>query len=137
MQKRVETKAELQTYLDRLKYALDNGANINIQVDRWVDANRSPEYTNRYTIADLFPGEDPVVAVKRELRSLTVENYVETVKDTNFPERSDWRVFGKTYFNTKEVYIKLRVEVQVRNFVFVMSFHYTTIPFADLVFPFV
>ena len=80
-------------------------------------------------MAHLFPDEDPVVAIKRELKNLKVDEYIETVKDTRFPKRSDMRVFGRCY-EDKEVYIKIRVELiqvsmaGVNNTIFVMSFHF-------------
>lgn len=52
-----------------------------------------------------------------------------------FLYRSAFWVFGKRY-NTKEVYIKFRVEIVGRNNIFVMSFHFSTIPFEEVVFPF-
>lgn len=115
---------------------MDNGATIQLQVIRKVDIDRAPQFTNRYTIAELFPDEDPVNALKRELRALTVKNYIRTVSDINMPNRSEMREFGKVYPGPKEIYIKLRVELQGKNYVFVMSFHHTTIPFTKTVFPY-
>lgn len=51
------------------------------------------------------------------------------------------RVFGKNY-NGKDVYIKIRVELLkstsygLGDFIFVMSFHYSTIDFKNIVFPY-
>ena len=136
MAERIESELEVKTYLDRLRYALDNGATIQLQVIRKVDIDRAPQFTNRYTIAELFPDEDPVNALKRELRALTVKNYIRTVSDINMPNRSEMREFGKVYPGPKEIYIKLRVELQGKNYVFVMSFHYAMIPFDKEVFPY-
>ena len=91
MAERIESELEVKTYLDRLRYALDNGATIQLQVIRKVDIDRAPQFTNRYTIAELFPDEDPVNALKRELRALTVKNYIRTVSDINMPNRSEMR----------------------------------------------
>ncbi|MBK5262783.1 MAG: hypothetical protein JJE17_09480 [Peptostreptococcaceae bacterium] len=56
--KRIEKKLDVSTYLARLKYVLNSGkAKIQFQQDRLVDNLRDPIYTNRYTIADLFPKE--------------------------------------------------------------------------------
>lgn len=136
MSDRIESETEVKTYLDRLRYALGAGATIQFQEDRGVDIDREPQYTNRYTVEELFPNEDVVSALKRELRTLTVKNYIRTVPDTRFPKRSDWREFGKTYECTKEIYIKLRVELLGMSVVFVMSFHHSTIPFSETIFPY-
>jgi len=64
---RVESELEVRAYLQDLKYALQHGAQLTFQEQRIVDQNRKVEYTNRYTVADLFPNENPVDALKREL----------------------------------------------------------------------
>jgi hypothetical protein len=104
-----------------------------------VDKNRDPRYTNRFTVADLFPGEDFTVALKRELQTLTVEEYMQTVKDLRFPKRSEMREFGKVYDGKGDVYIKIRVELLAAygdHTTFVMSFHYAEIPFTPDMFPY-
>lgn len=54
------------------------------------------KYTNRFTIANLFPNENPIDALRRELLILQTEDYIRTVKDLRFPKRSEMREFGKT-----------------------------------------
>lgn len=131
----IESKAAVQTYLDRLKYALDHGARIDFQIDRSIDEGRDIRQTNRYTLSDLFPNDDPVAALKRELKELNVTEYIKTVTDTRFPKRSPMYEFGKIYKPSKEIYIKIRVET-VDSFVFVMSFHYSSVPFSKQKFPY-
>lgn len=140
--KRKESKLEVQTYIDRLKYAIKSGSvTINFQKDRNVDQGRNKKYTNRYTMGQLFPDEDEVEALKRELSLLTVEEYIETVKDTRFPKRSEMRVFGKQY-SGDDVYIKIRVELvsiahaSGDSFIMVMSFHYSEWDFKESDFPY-
>lgn len=136
---RIESKLEIQCYLQNLRYALDNGAKLNIQIDRRVDQNRNIRYTNRFTLSDLFPDEDPSIALKQELKQLTVENYIQTVKDNRFEKKSEMREFGKYYCDKGDVYIKIRAELLADNgnhFVFVMSFHYAERPFTDATFPY-
>lgn len=142
LSKRIEDKFEVVTYLDRLKYAIESGSvKINFQKNRRVDEERDRKYTNRYTMAHLFPDEDEVEALKRELSLLTVEDYIETVKDLRFPNYSEMRVFGKEYVN-EDVYIKIRVEllntthVAGDSFILVMSFHFAEIPFKEEEFPY-
>lgn len=139
--KRKESRLEVKTYLDRLKYALENGsATINYQEERRVDQKRNKRYTNRFTVAQLFPDDDEIEALKRELSHLTVEEYIETVKDTRCPKRSEMRVFGKQY-SGDDVYIKIRVELvstlaNGANYIFVMSFHYSEWDFKESDFPY-
>ena len=136
---RIESALEVQAYLQDLKYALEHGATVTFQMERRVDQNRDVRYTNKFTIADLFPDEDPVVALKRELQKLTIEEYIQTVKDLRFPKRSEMREFGKVYNGKDDVYIKIRVELlsQYGNHTtFVMSFHYAEIPFTPEMFPY-
>jgi hypothetical protein len=139
--KRIQDRFEVQTYLDRLRYAIEEGAQVNIIHDREVDAKRNRKFTNRYTIALLFPDEDPTEAIKRELLQLTVEDYVETVKDLRFPKRTDMVVFGKTYCH-EDVYVKIRVELINTSLagggssILVMSFHFAETSFSDSDFPY-
>lgn len=110
-------------------------------MDRKVDENRNVRYTNKFTIANLFPAEDPYVAIRRELKMLTAADYIKTVKDVRYPKRSEMREFGKRYNGTDEVYIKIRVELLAASgfgmhTAFVMSFHYAAIPFDKESFPY-
>lgn len=137
---RKESELEVKAYLQNLRYALDNGAEIKIIQDRKVDIGRDVQYTNRYTLAKLFPDEAPEHALRRELKTLTVSDYLRTEKDTRFKNLSEWRVFGKTYNNDEEVYIKIRVELLAQQInghaTTVMSFHFAITAFKDEVFPY-
>jgi hypothetical protein len=140
--KRKESKIEAQAYLDKLKYAIEsNSVSISFQKDRNVDQGRQKRYSNRYTLGKLFPDEDEIEALKRELILLTVEDYIETVKDIRFPKKSEMWVFGKQY-SGDDVYIKIRVELisithaSGGSFIFVMSFHYSEWNFKDSDFPY-
>lgn len=82
---RTESEADVRSYLQNLRYALEHGAEINFQAERRVDRERDFRYTNRFTVTDLFPSENPVDALRRELKSLTVEEYLRTVRDLRFP----------------------------------------------------
>ncbi len=136
---RIESEQEVRSYLQNLRYALKNGASLTFQIERRSDKTRPEQYTNRFTIADLFPNEEPSAALKRELLTLTVENYMRTVKDRHFPERAEMREFGKRYSGSGDVYIKIRVELlgsSGNHATFVMSFHYAEIPFTAEMFPY-
>ena len=108
---RIESELEVKSYIQNLKYALNNGAKIEFQIKRLVDDGKDEKYTNLYTVNTLFPNENPVDALKRELLTLSVEDYMQTVKDLRFPKRSEMREFGKVYNGTDDVYIKIRVEL--------------------------
>ena len=136
---RIESETEIKAYIQDLRYAINNGARIQFQVRRVVDENRAERYTNQYTVRTLFPDEDPVYALKRELLSLTIEDYMRTVKDLRFPNRSDMREFGKVYNGIDEVYIKIRVELLGTHgdaTTFVMSFHFAERAFTSMMFPY-
>ena len=136
---RIESESEVKAYIQDLKYALNNGAKINFQVNRHVDDNRDEKYTNQYTVNTLFPDKNPVNALKRELLTLSVEEYMQTVKDLRFPKRSEMREFGKVYNGKDDVYIKIRVELLGMYgdpTTFVMSFHFAEKAFSPDMFPY-
>ena len=136
---RIESELEVKAYIQDLKFALNNGAQIEFQVKRLVDEKRDEKYTNQYTVNTLFPDENPVDALKRELLTLSVEDYMQTVKDIRFLKRSEMREFGKVYNGTEDVYIKIRVELlgQYGNTTtFVMSFHFAEKAFTPEMFPY-
>ena len=136
---RIESELEVKAYIQDLKFALNNGAQINFQAKRVVDEKRDEKYTNQYTVNKLFPDENPVDALKRELLTLSAEDYMQTVKDIRFPKRSEMREFGKVYNGTEDVYIKIRVELlglYGRATTFVMSFHFAEKAFTREMFPY-
>ena len=136
---RIESELEVKAYIQDLKFALNNGAQINFQAKRVVDEKRDEKYTNQYTVNKLFPDENPVDALKRELLTLSAEDYMQTVKDIRFPKKSEMREFGKTYNGTEDVYIKIRVELlglYGNATTFVMSFHFAEKSFARDMFPY-
>ena len=106
---RIESEIEVKSYIQNLKFALQNGAKIDFQAKRLVDEKRDEKYTNQYTVNKLFPDENPVDALKRELLTLTVEDYMQTVKDI--------RQYGNAI-------------------TFVMSFHFAEKPFTPEIFPY-
>lgn len=135
---RIETELEVKSYLQNLKYALNHGAKIDFQVKRLIDDIRDKRYTNSYTISTLFPNEDPIEALKRELLLLTAQDYIRTLKDIRFPKRSEMREFGKVY-NNEDAYIKIRVEIlgaYGAPTTFVMSFHFAERPLVPELFPY-
>lgn len=136
---RIESRLEVKSYIQNLRYALDNGAKINFQAHRLVDKKRDEKFSNLYTLNKLFPDENSVDALKRELMSLTEEEYIRTVIDLRFPKRSELREFGKVYNDKEDVYIKIRVELLGEYGIataFVMSFHFAERAFIPEMFPY-
>ena len=136
---RIESEIEVKAYIQDLKFALNNGAKIDFQAKRLVDKKRDEKYTNQYTVNKLFPDENPVDALKRELLTLSAEDYMQTVKDIRFPKRSEMREFGKIYNGADDVYIKIRVELlgaYGNTTTFVMSFHFAEKAFTPEMFPY-
>lgn len=136
---RIESEIEVKAYIQDLKFALNNGAKIDFQAKRLVDEKRDEKYTNQYTVNKLFSDENPVDALKRELLTLSVEDYMQTVKDIRFPKRSEMREFGKVYNGTDDVYIKIRMELlgmYGNTTTFVMSFHFAEKAFTPEMFPY-
>ena len=136
---RIESEIEVKAYIQDLKFAINNGAKIDFQAKRLVDEKRDEKYTNQYTVNKLFSDENPVDALKRELLTLSVEDYMQTVKDIRFPKRSEMREFGKVYNGTDDVYIKIRVELlgmYGNTTTFVMSFHFAEKAFTPEMFPY-
>ncbi len=83
--RKIESKADVSTFLDRLKYAIECGnPTIDFQEVRQSDNKRDIKFTNMYTMLTLFPGEDIQEVLKRELPILTTHDYIETAKDILF-----------------------------------------------------
>lgn len=138
-QVRIESELEVEAYIQNLHYALNHGAQITFQIKRRVDEQRDERYTNKYTVNELFPNEDPISTLKRELLTLTTANYMQTVKDKTFPNKSEMREFGKTYNEKDDVYIKIRVEllsIYGKTTTFIMSFHFAEKAFTPNMFPY-
>ena len=136
---RIESELEVKSYIQDLRFALNNGAQIDFQAKRLIDEKRDEKYTNQYTVNKLFPDDNPVSALKKELLTLTVEDYMQTVKDLRCPNRSEMREFGKVYNGTEDVYIKIRVELlgaYGNAKTFVMSFHFAERAFTPEMFPY-
>lgn len=133
-EKYIESKYAIKTFLAQLKHTIDNNCHIILQRHKSSENNRPIEYTNLYTINDLFPNEDIPNILKRVLKELNIDDYIHTVIDNKFKNRPPMRVFGKL-FKDKDVYIKIRVEM-LKEKIFVMSFHYALHPFVDAYYPY-
>lgn len=135
---RTESEQEVKAYIQKLRYALSNGAGVYFVPDRGKDKTRDIRYHNRFTINTLFPDESPPEALKRELGKLEVSNYIRTLKDDKHPELDELREFGKRY-DDEDVYIKIRVELvsaSGNKSILVLSFHYAEYKFTEDDFPY-
>ncbi len=47
---RIESELEVKSYIQNLKFALNNGAKIDFQAKRLVDEKRDEKYTIQYTV---------------------------------------------------------------------------------------
>ncbi len=136
-QQLIFTKEEVETYLARVRYALkDKNTKVSLQTNREVDRGRDIRFTSQFTISNIFPDEDPTDVLKREIGTLSVENYMYSLKDKRHENRSDFYVFAKIYDDF--VYIKFRVElISIKGaYIFVMSFHYSDKPIDNSCFPY-
>lgn len=126
----VEQKEAVDVYLCELKAALKNTSR------QFIIKKDSPlkdmEYRTDYTIATLFPDEQPKAALRRELGKLEIHEYIENRRDSNPKFIEPLWLFGRTY-NEKEVYIKLSMREEgcskpkkysVKN----LSFHFAEFP---------
>lgn len=138
--KRIESKLDVKTFIDRIHYSISSKKfHLNFQIDRFVDSDRNSRYTNRGTINLLFPNDDVYEVLKNEILTLELKNYLSTVKDLRFPNRSELRVFAKKYDDY--VYIKIRVELASKlaygnDLIYILSFHYSDIVLKEKDFPY-
>lgn len=124
----VEDSSVVSTFLAKLKFMLENPC-TSIQLDKKKSDQFKPyEYTNKFTLSNLFPNENPVDAMKRELRLLSLCDYLHTAVDVVNPKSPNYYVFAKKF--DKFVYIKVKIVVfngsipGQQDTILVMSFHY-------------
>ncbi len=124
--KRILSIAEVKDALAKLKYAIENNPRFKIVVTREKDTRKELQYTNQYTLSNLFPNESPVEALRRELKQLKIEEYLKSVVDDKFQEKL-LHIFIREY-DEKQVYIKFRAELLSHttngSLLVVISFHF-------------
>lgn len=104
---RIEQKFVVEHFLTEMKEALSSeSAQLYSQHHRKEDEAEMHE--NIMSI--LFPNEDETAVLKRELTDLTMEDYIETLKDKKFPNKSETRIFAKQ-FNGDYVFLHVRIEL--------------------------
>ena len=87
------------------------------------------EYTNANTMTAL---EYDTADIVEELKTLTIQEYYETMVDTVSKDLSFWHVFGRK-IQGKDIYIKVRIKKHKKGnkFVFCISFHFARHIMAD------
>ena len=88
-----------------------------------------PQYTTRYTMADLEYDSDDVAD---RLKELTFREYSETLFDKDDDKPPLLFVFGKN-INSRLVYIKVKIKGKERKRILCLSFHYAK---HDMEFPY-
>lgn len=87
------------------------------------------EYTNANTMLALEYDTADIIA---ELKTLSIQEYYETMVDTVSKDLSFWHVFGRK-IKGKDIYIKVRIKQRKKGskFVFCISFHFARRIMAD------
>lgn len=124
----VEERSVVLAFLAKLKFMLESPrTRIHLDIKK-SDQYKPYEFTNRFTFADLFPNENPVDVLRRELSLLTISDYMHTAIDVINQKSPNYYVFAKKF--GKYVYIKVKIVVfngsipGQQDTMLVMSFHY-------------
>lgn len=114
----VSTKAEVQIFLREAKDIFNSK---NFEFDLAMREDKSIEYTNVNCLATLGYDKDDVI---QEIKTLTVANYYETVKDKNNKKYNEYYyIFGKV-IQERMVYIKFKIVSRDNKKIFCISFHF-------------
>ena len=113
-----ESIEEVSHFIKKIRtFLASDDCQLDIQRSRKDEDPLEPN-TNNNTMIDLgFSTED----IKSEVLSLTISNYVKTVKDKEKENNQYYRIFTKE-INNREIYIKLKI--CNLNRIHLMSFHY-------------
>ena len=125
------SRADVRDFLSQMNAIFSSdGFNINRDfVFQRIREQDEPDdaFTNENTMLELdYDTED----VFEELKSLTIEDYSESIVDNIADEFKIFYVFGKQ-INGRDIYIKVRIKQRRRtadDFVFCVSFHFARHP---------
>lgn len=119
-------RKNIEEFLDEMKGILLD-ANFNPERDFVFQEERAQddpddEYTNANTMLALDYDDEDII---EELKTLTVEEYYESMVDTVSKDLSFWHIFGRKIKN-RDIYIKVRIKQRKKGsgFVFCISFHF-------------
>jgi hypothetical protein len=126
-------RKNIEEFLLEMKEILCNPY-FNIDRDFYFTEDRekddpSDELSNKNTMLALNYDTSDIV---RELKTLYVQEYTESMVDTVSKDLSFWHVFGRKIQN-RDVYIKVRIKQRKNGtgFVFCISFHFARHIIAD------
>jgi len=94
---RIEQKFVVQHFIEQLRETLRNEAlELFIQNEEEQDQEVDAEDLDQNALSVLFPNQDAAIVLTQGMRELAIGDYLETVKDKRFPNKSERRVFVKT-----------------------------------------
>lgn len=108
---RIEQKFVVEHFISEVKEALLNDS-TQLSTEQKREEDEAELHENIMSI--LFPNEDETTVLKRELANLTSEDYLETLKDKKFPNKSETRVFAKKY-DEDYIFLHVRMETLVQS----------------------
>jgi hypothetical protein len=113
---------EVKSLLDRINEILANEGSAGFTfVQNRTEEKNNPKFTNTYCLTALEYDEEDVM---REIMSLQVSNYYESVFDRESKQPDTLHVFVKEIIN-KQVYIKIKIkEIGDNDIVLCISFHF-------------
>ena len=113
---------EVKYLLDRINEILANAGSAGFTfVQNRTEEKNNPKFTNTYCLTALEYDEEDVM---REIMSLQVSNYYESVFDRESKQPDTLHVFVKEIIN-KQVYIKIKIkEIGDNDIVLCISFHF-------------
>lgn len=113
----IDSEDNVEKHLQQLKELLkDSKCKLEILPRKKDEAEDDP-YTTENTLQMLNYDSDDV---RRELLALSMDDYIENMKDDKRPDAPHFRVFGKT-IRGYEIYIKEKIKSSKG--VFCVSFH--------------
>lgn len=119
------SKKDIKNFLKNVSDIISNES-FDINTDFQIILTKQKDdplsiYTTQNTLLDLNYDTTDVL---REIQSLTVEDYSETMIDDKRKGFNLLHVFGKL-INGKEVYIKIGFKKEKNDVIFCISFHYS------------
>lgn len=138
---RIESIQDVRLFIDELRAVLsEKQCEIYLIESKSSEIGRPKNMTNTATVSELFPDESAHIALRRELKHLSHQNYMHFMADIFYPHTGILHVFGMCY-GDKDVYIKLKIEFDTdkslsHGVIIVISFHFSTHRFTGSDFPF-
>lgn len=118
----IDTRSNVEQHLQELRTLIvQKDCQLDI-LPRKRDEKEDDFYTTENTLLELgYHSEE----VRRELGTLEVSDYLESMKDDKHTDNQDFRVFGKE-IQGYQVYIKEKIRASKK--IFCVSFHFARFP---------